>query len=132
MKLQSYGYVISVNIVMYDWAPEVLLVHVLEWLHESGSLRYSSETDDDYNLSLSNSLPPRAVTRYSYLSGTPLQMEMWPYHFKQDLPPTTLSTTDYDTNDGVHYTIFLSFYLLIVWGILTGKLVGKYKMAFIA
>ena len=32
MKLQSYSYVISINIVMYDWAPEVLLVHVLEWL----------------------------------------------------------------------------------------------------
>ena len=32
---------------------------------ESGSLWYSSETDDDYNLSLSNSLRPRVVTRYT-------------------------------------------------------------------
>ena len=59
-------------------------------------------------------------------------MEMWPYHFKQDLPPTTLSTNGCDTNDEFTTLLFLSIYLFIMWGILTGKFVDKYKMAFIA
>ena len=31
-------------------------------------------------------------------------MGVRPYHFKSDIPPTTTSTTDCDTNDGVHHT----------------------------
>ena len=41
-----------------------------------------------------------------YLSGPPLEMEVQPYRFKTDLPPTTLSTTNCDTNDGVYHTAF--------------------------
>ena len=33
-------------------------------------------------------------------------MEVWPYHFETDLLPTTLSTTDCDTDDGVYHIAF--------------------------
>ena len=42
--------------------------------------------------------PPRPVK--IYLSSPPLETDMWPYHFKPVLPPTT----DCDTDDGVHHT----------------------------
>ena len=66
---------------------------------DSGSSRYSSETDDDYNLSLSTSLSSEASEEIC-LSGPPLEMEVRPYRFEPDLP----STTDRDIDDGVHRT----------------------------
>ena len=55
---------------------------------DSGSSRYSSETDDDYDLSLSTSVSSWASEEIC-LSGPPLEMEVRPYHFEPDLPSTT-------------------------------------------
>ena len=66
---------------------------------DSGSLRYSSETDDDYDLSLSTTLSSEASEEIC-LSGLPLEMEVWPYRFKPDLP----STINRDIDDEVHRT----------------------------
>ena len=66
---------------------------------EYGSSRYSSKTDDDYDLSLSPSLSSKASEKIN-LSNPPLEIDMRPYHFEPVLPPTT----DHDTDDGVHHT----------------------------
>ena len=70
---------------------------------EYGSSRYPSETNDDYDLSLSTSLSSKA-SKEIYLSGPPLEMEVQPYCFEPVLSSTTLSTTDCDIDDGVHCT----------------------------
>ena len=96
---------------------------------EYGSSRYSSETDDDYDLSISPSISSEASEEID-LSSPPLETDLRPYRFEPVLPPTT----DHDTDD-VEFTtlLFLSLHLLIAWGILTGKFVYKYKkVAFIA
>ena len=66
---------------------------------EYGTSRYSSETDDDYDLTLSPSLSSEA-SKEIHLSSPPLETDMRPYRFKPVLPPTI----DHDTNDGVHHT----------------------------
>ena len=66
---------------------------------DSGSLRYSSETDNDCDLSLLASLSYEA-SEEKCLSGPQLEMEVRPYHFEPDLP----FTTDHDIDDGVHRT----------------------------
>ena len=64
-----------------------------------GSSRYSSETDNDYDLSLSPSLSSKASKVIDF-SSPPLKIDLRPYHFEPVLPPTT----DRDTDDGVHHT----------------------------
>ena len=54
---------------------------------EYSSLLYSSETDDDYDLSFSTSLCSKA-NKGIYLLGRPLEMEVQAYCFKPDSPPT--------------------------------------------
>ena len=66
---------------------------------EYGSSQYSSETYDDYDLSLSPSLSSKASEEID-LSSPPLEINIQPYHFELVLPPTT----DCDTDDGVHHT----------------------------
>ena len=63
---------------------------------DSGSSRYSSEIDDDYDLSLSSSLSSEA-SKEICLPGAPLKMEVRPYRFEPDLPSTC--TTDRDIDD---------------------------------
>jgi len=48
---------------------------------ESGSLRYSSEMDDEYNFSDSTSFSSEA-SKEVCLSGPSLGMELLPYHFE--------------------------------------------------
>ena len=66
---------------------------------EYGSSQYSSETDDDYDLSISPSISSEASEEI-YLSSPPLEKDVRPYRFKPVLPPTT----DRDTDDRVHHT----------------------------
>ena len=66
---------------------------------EYGSSRYSSETDDDYDLSISPSISSEGSEEI-YLSSPPLETDVRPYRFEPVLPPTT----DRDTDDGVHHT----------------------------
>ena len=97
----------------------------------SGSSRYSSEIDDDYDLSLSTSLSTK-VSEEICLSSLPLEMEVRPYRFKpdqeSDLPSTTSPITDCDIDDGVHCTtVSESSFVVSMWKILTG-VVDRYKM----
>ena len=65
---------------------------------EYGSSRYSSETDDDYDLSISPSISSEASEEI-YLLSPPLETDVRPYRFEPVLPPTT----DRDTDDGLHH-----------------------------
>ena len=93
---------------------------------EYGSSRYSSETDDDYDLSISPSISSEASEEI-YLSSPPLETDVRPYRFEPVLPPTAvlivIPMMEFTT------LLFLSLHLLIAWGILTGKFVYKYKKA---
>ena len=56
---------------------------------ECGSSRSSSETDDEYDLSLSTSLSSEAIEEVCW-SGPSLEMEVLPYRFEPDLSGTDI------------------------------------------
>ena len=91
---------------------------------DSGTSRYSSKTDHDYNFPFQLFLSFEA-SKQIYLSGPPLKIKVWPYRFKPDLPSTTSPTTD--CNDECPALLFMSLHLLITWEILTGEFVDRYK-----
>jgi len=64
---------------------------------ESGSLRYSSEIDNEYDFSDLTSFSSKASEEVC-LSGPSLGMEVLPYHFKLPDPSTA------DSHVGVHFT----------------------------
>ena len=57
---------------------------------ESGSPRCSSDSDDEYDLTLSSSLSSE-VSKEVRLSWPSLEMEVLPYRFEPDLPGTDIS-----------------------------------------
>jgi len=63
---------------------------------ESGSLRYSSEMNDEYDFSNSTSFSSEA-SKEVWLSGPSLGMEVLPYHF--ELPDPSPA----DSHVGVHF-----------------------------
>lgn len=76
-------------------SPEVLLFHCVR-MAESGSSRCSSETDDEYDTSTSNSLSSEVIEELC-LSGPSLERVVLPYRFEPELPPT-------DPHDDSHAT----------------------------
>ena len=76
---------------------------MLEWLSVVAHDYISSETNHNYDLSLSTSLSSEASEEI-YLSGPPLEMDMQPYRFKPVLPPTASFTTHHDIDDEVYHT----------------------------
>ena len=71
---------------------------------DGDSSRNSSETEDDFELSVSISLSSEA-SEEMLLSSPPLEMEVRPYCFEPDLP----ATTDHDMEDRARHTmLFLS------------------------
>ena len=61
---------------------------------ESGSPRRSSDSDDEYNLTLSRSLSSE-VSEEVRLSWPSLEMEVLSYRFKPDLPSTDIDGSVY-------------------------------------
>ena len=57
---------------------------------ESGSSRRSSDSDNEYDLTLSSSLSSEVSEEVS-LSWPLLEMKVLPYHFKPDLPGISIS-----------------------------------------
>ena len=97
---------------------------------EYGSSQYSSETNDDYDLSLSTSLSSKA-SKEIYLSAL---LQKWKcsltalslsYHLLPCLLLIVILMMEFTA------LLFLSLHLLSVWKMLTGKFVYK-KVAFIA
>ena len=66
---------------------------------DGDSSRNSSETEDDFELTVSISLSSEA-SEEMLLSSPPLEMEVRPYRFEPDLP----ATTDRDMEDRAHRT----------------------------
>ena len=64
---------------------------------ESGSLRYSSEMDNEYDFSDSTSFSSEASEEVC-LSGPSLGMELLPYHFEPPDPSPA------DSHVGLHFT----------------------------
>ena len=66
---------------------------------DGDSSHNSSETEDDFELSVPTSLSSEA-SEEMLLSSPPLEMEVQPYRFEPDLP----ATTDRDMEDRAHRT----------------------------